>query len=107
MTASKSQATQNDSARCGSMDWIYIADAEDAVIVRVVVGDPVPGVTDVGERAQIGSGAGPITEQVSLTVFPKAPFCGEIVMMSAPCVPGWTVKLVDAGLSMKSGVLIV
>ena len=107
MTASESQATQNDPARCGSMDCICIADAEDAVIVRVDVGDPVPGVTDVGERAQIGSGAGPITEQESSTVFPKAPFCGAIVTTSASCVPGWTVKLVDAGLSKKSGVLIV
>ena len=42
-----------------------LADAEGVVIVRIDVGDPVPGVTDVGEREQAGRGKGPVTVQES------------------------------------------
>lgn len=73
-----------------------------AEIVSVEVAEPAPGFTDACDNAQDGSGAGPVTAQVSWTVPPKAPFIPAIVMTSVWGVPDCTDRLVDAGASEKS-----
>lgn len=71
--------------------------------MSVDVAEFPPGVTEVGDRAQVAVGVDPITPQESCTALPKDPFCGVMVMTSVTCPPRGTVKLADAGLSEKSG----
>lgn len=54
-----------------------------ALIVSVAAAELVPGVTDVGDRAQVGVGAGPLAAHESWIALPKdPPVEGAIVMTS-------------------------
>jgi hypothetical protein len=73
-----------------------------AVIVSVEFPELEPIVTGDGETLHVAIGAGPVAAQVSVTG-PEKPFCPVSVKTSVTCAPVCTVKLVDAGLSVKSG----
>jgi hypothetical protein len=73
-----------------------------AVIVSVEVPELAPSVTGDGETLHVAIGAGPVTAQMSVTG-PEKPFCPVKVKTSVTCAPVCTVKLVDAGASVKSG----
>jgi len=74
-----------------------------AATVRVETTELAPGVTEAGEKIQVGRGAGPlVTAHVSRTGLVKGPFRPARVMRSVPCPAGCRVNLVDAGVSEKS-----
>jgi hypothetical protein len=79
--------------------------ATGAVIVIIDVTACPPGVTDVGENAQVGVGAGPVTMHDSCTALANVPCSGAIVIVSVTCAPAFTVKLAAAGVKLKSGVV--
>lgn len=64
-----------------------------------------PGVTEVGDSAQVAVGVDPLTAQESCTAaFPKDdPFSGAMVIWSVTFPPGCRVKLPDAAAREKSG----
>lgn len=78
------------------------AKAAGAVIVSVEVPELEPSVTGDGETVHVAIGAGPVTAQVSVTG-PEKPFCPVKVNASVTCAPVCVVKVVDAGVKVKSG----
>lgn len=84
------------------MDRTRDADCEDAAIVSVELIGLALGVTDEGDKAQVGIGAGPATAQESWIAFMNDPFWGLMVMTSFPCAPDCRLRLVAAGLKEKS-----
>jgi hypothetical protein len=62
-----------------------------------------PGVTEFGEIPHVGIGAGPATEHARAIVPEKLPCAGN-VKTSLTCPPRFTVRLVAAGVRVKSGV---
>ena len=61
-----------------------------------------PAVTELGENPQVGVGATPVTEHVSAIV-PEKPPCVPNVSTSLTWLPRFTLRLVVAGLTEKSG----
>jgi hypothetical protein len=80
------------------------ADADNvsgAVIVSVDVPGFEPTATEPGEIPHVANGAGPVTIQVNATV-PENPFCPVRVNWSGTWPPVCVVKVVDAGVKVKS-----
>ena len=71
-------------------------------IVSVEVTALAPGVTDVGEKAHVGIGAGPLTLQLSWAALAN-PFLGVTVMTLVPCPPNGIAMLAEAAVKEKSG----
>lgn len=79
-----------------------VAKVAGAVIVSVEVPGLEPSVKGDGETLQVANGAGPFTVQIS-TTDPEKPFSPVNVKASVTCAPVWVVKVVNAGLKVKSG----
>src|SRR6476661_1017718 len=102
MKARGSHVTKRAAATTPQFDGRSPATADGAVSLSVAVTGLAPGVTDVGDMEHDGIGAGPDTEQASETGLEKPPSDVK-VRTSVPEAPLCTVKLVAAGLMMKSG----
>ena len=72
-------------------------------MVSVELTEALPGVNEVGLRAQVGVGAGPLTVQLSWITAAKEPFSGAIVIVSVPCVLAPSVRVGDMAVTEKSG----
>jgi len=67
-----------------------------------------PGVTDVGDRVQIGTAAGPVTlHESSMGLLKAVPATGAMAMTSVTWLQNCAVKLAEAGWSEKSGGVVV
>ncbi len=87
----------------GFLDGASVADVDGAVIVSVELVEFAPGVTEEGEKEQVGTGAGPARAQLSWMALVKGPYFGAMVTTSVTLPPGCSVRLEFAGVKANPG----